>query len=169
MLLDKLVIFIQQATFKRMKRLTAIFPFALLAMILIIQLSSNAQTKNDIPWLSNRYVHLNSLPVYQQKMEAEKLITVIKNQHNTLPFSKLDNKIVVLTLGENHDEFIKTINLFTNITEIHASFSNKLTESQKKLIEHADYLIVSIHVNETHGLTPLALDEFHNLRFHGKK
>ena len=169
MLLEKLVIFIQQATFKRMKRLTAIFPFALLTLILIIQLSSNAQTKNDIPWLSNRYVHLNSLPVYQQKMEAEKLITVIKNQHNTLPFSKLDNKIVVLTIGENHDEFIKTINLFTNITEIHATFSSKLTESQRKIIEHADHLIVSIHVNETHGLTPLALDEFHNLRCHGKK
>ena len=152
-----------------MKRLTSIFPFALLALILIIQLSFIAQTKNDIPWLSNRYVHLNSLPVYQQKMEAEKLITVIKNQHNTLPFSKLDNKIVVLTIGENYTEFIKTIHLFANITEIHASFSNKLTESQKKIIEHADYLIVSIHVNETQALPTDALDEFHNVHCHGKK
>ena len=152
-----------------MKRFTSIIPFALLALILIIQLSFNAQTKNDIPWLSSRYFHLNNLPVYQQKMEAEKLITVVKNQHNNLPFSSLDSKFVLLTVGEDHAEFTKTIQLFSAITEIHISFSGKLTEAQKKTIEHADQFILSIHVNENHSLTEQALDEFHKLRCSGKK
>ena len=112
-----------------MKRFTSIIPFALLALILIIQLSFNAQTKNDIPWLSSRYFHLNNLPVYQQKMEAEKLITVVKNQHNNLPFSSLDSKFVLLTVGEDHLEFTKTIQLFSAITEILIIFSGKLTEA----------------------------------------
>ena len=152
-----------------MKRFTSIIPFALLALILIIQLSFNAQTKNDIPWLSSRYFHLNNLPVYQQKTEAEKLITVVKNQHNNLPFSSLDSKFVLLTVGEDHSEFTKTIQLFSAITEIHISFSGKLTEAQKKTIEHADQFIFSIHVNENHSLTEQALDEFHKLRCSGKK
>jgi hypothetical protein len=152
-----------------MKRFTSIIPFALLALILIIQLSFKAQTKNQIPWLSSRYIHLNNLPVYQQKMEAEKLVTVVKNQHNNLPFSTLDSKFVLLTVGDEYAEFTKTIRLFSNITEIHVNFSSKLTEAQKKIIEHADQFILSVHVNENHTLTEQALEEFHAIKCQGRK
>ena len=66
-----------------MKRFfTSVFPFILLTLALIVQLNYIAQTKNEYPWVSNEFYHLNNLPVYQQKLEAEKRITVIKNQNN---------------------------------------------------------------------------------------
>jgi CubicO group peptidase (beta-lactamase class C family) len=152
-----------------MNRLTSVFPFILLALALIVQLSYNAQIKNEFPWESSQYSHLNVLPVYQQKMEAEKLITVVKNAHDNLPFSQLDKKFVLVTIGENHQEFTKTTKLFTDFYEIHLNFNDRLSDLQKERVEHADQLIISVHMNEKATWNEKMLDPFHKIHCHGKK
>jgi CubicO group peptidase (beta-lactamase class C family) len=151
------------------RRLTAVLPFIILTAIVIFQLDFMAQTQNEIPWKSTEFRHLNSLPVYQQKMEAEKQITVLKNSKDLLPFSALDKKFVVLTVGEGYQEFTKTISLFTDFTEINLNFYEELKQDKLKLIEHADHFILSIHVSENQNLGKQALDYFHKLHCHGKR
>ena len=151
------------------RRLTAVLPFIILTAIVIFQLDFMAQTQNEIPWKSTEFRHLNSLPVHQQKMEAEKQITVLKNSKDLLPFSALDKKFVVLTVGEGYQEFTKTISLYTDFTEININFFEELKQDKLKLIEHADHFILSIHVSENQNLGKQALDFFHKLHCHGKR
>lgn len=156
--------------FLLMKRfLTSIFPFTLLTVALIIGLNYNAQTKNEYPWQSNEFYHLNNLPVFQQKIEAEKFITVIKNQSNNLPFKELDNKFVVLTIGKNYREFSNTIKLFTDFYEIHLDFGQKLSEKELNAIEHADHCIISFHINENESIPENAMAPYHKIHCHGKR
>lgn len=130
------------------RRITAVLPFVILTAIVIFQLDFMAQTQNEIPWKSAQFSHLNSLPVYQQKLEAEKQITVLKNSKDLLPFSSLDKKFVVLTVGKGYQDFTKTIGLFTDFTEINIDFYEELKQDKLKLIEHADHFILSIHISE---------------------
>ena len=112
------------------RRITAVLPFIILTAIVIVQLDFMAQTQNELPWQSAEFRHLNSLPVFQQKMEAEKQITVLKNSKDILPFSSLDKKFVVLTVGEGYKEFTKTIALFTDFTEININFFEELKQDK---------------------------------------
>ena len=151
------------------RRITAVLPFIILTVIVIFQLDFMAQTQNELPWQSAEFRHLNSLPVFQQKMEAEKQITVLKNSKDILPFSSLDKKFVVLTVGEGYKEFTKTIALFTDFTEININFFEELKQDKLKLIEQADHFILSIHISENQNLNKQALDYLHKLPCHGKR
>ena len=151
------------------RRITAVLPFIILTVIVIFQLDFMAQTQNELPWQSAEFRHLNSLPVFQQKMEAEKQITVLKNSKDLLPFSSLDKKFVVLTVGEGYKEFTKTIALFTDFTEININFFEELKQDKLKLIEQADHFILSIHISENQNLNKQALDYLHKLHCHGKR
>jgi CubicO group peptidase (beta-lactamase class C family) len=151
------------------RRITAVLPFIILTVIVIFQLDFMAQTQNELPWQSAEFRHLNSLPVFQQKMEAEKHITVLKNSKDLLPFSSLDKKFVVLTVGDGYQEFTKTISLFTDFTEININFFEELKQDKLKIIEHADHFILSIHISENQNLNKQALDYLHKLPCHGKR
>ena len=151
------------------RRITAVLPFIILTVIVIFQLDFMAQTQNELPWQSAEFRHLNSLPVFQQKMEAEKQITVLKNSKDILPFSSLDKKFVVLTVGDGYQEFTKTISLFTDFTEININFFEELKQDKLKIIEHADHFILSIHISENQNLNKQALDYLHKLSCHGKR
>jgi CubicO group peptidase (beta-lactamase class C family) len=151
------------------RRITAVLPFIILTVIVIFQLDFMAQTQNELPWQSAEFRHLNSFPVFQQKMEAEKHITVLKNSKDLLPFSSLDKKFVVLTVGDGYQEFTKTISLFTDFTEININFFEELKQDKLKIIEHADHFILSIHISENQNLNKQALDYLHKLPCHGKR
>lgn len=151
------------------RRITAVLPFVILTAIVIFQLDFIAQTQNEIPWKSAQFSHLNSLPVYQQKMEAEKQITVLKNSKDLLPFSSLDKKFVVLTVGEGYQEFTKTISLYTDFTEININFFEELKQDKLKLIEHADHFIMSIHISENQNINKQAFEFLHKIHSHGKR
>jgi beta-N-acetylhexosaminidase len=151
------------------RRITSILPFIFLAILVVFQLDYLAQAQNEIPWKSAEFQQLNRLPVFQQKMEAEKQITVLKNSKDILPFSSLDKKFVVLTVGEGYQEFTKTISLFTDFTEININFYEELKQDKLKLIEQADHFILSIHISENQNINKQALEYLHKFHCHGKR
>jgi len=88
---------------------------------------------------------------YIQRQLTERSLTIIVNQHNILPLTKLNQKrIVSLSIGQEvPNEFNQMLEKYTDIKTIH--LSNKSTEQQMDGIAHQlekdDLLIVSFQGN----------------------
>ena len=54
-------------------------------------------------------------PVINSFSLAEKLITVIKNQNNILPYKYLDEDYLLLSIGSNNETFLQTLKLFIDV------------------------------------------------------
>lgn len=141
----------------------------LIFLAILVALTQDIFAQNQILWRSPEFIQLNSLSVSQQKMEAEKQITVLKNSKDLLPFGVLDKKFVILTVGEGYQEFTKTIELFTDFTEININFFEEIEDDKLKLIRHADHFILSIHISDSQRYNEQALNYLQKIRCQGMR
>ncbi len=103
-------------------------------------------------------------PIINSFYKAEQLITVIKNQNNTLPYKNLDEEFLLLSIGSSNKTFLQTIKLFIDVDDHIVSDSNALNSDQKLIVKKAKNIIIV-------GNTPIFdfnLNEFLN-GFNGSK
>ena len=81
--------------------------------------------------------------------EAEKKITVLKNEHNILPFKQLNRKFLIVSLLENDSVFTNTFHLFANFQVL------KIGDLQKSIdiVDSTDQLIVLCENDKIESLT----------------
>lgn len=98
-----------------------------------------------LTWYSKELVRLNELKPYEQAMEYEKSIVVLKNQSTILPFRNLNTNISLLAIGGESTLFKDGIELFTNLTAIQVPSVNLLNDSQCDSLKSSNYVILSMH------------------------
>ena len=85
--------------------------------------------------------------------KAEQLITVIKNQNNTLPYKNLDEEFLLLSIGSSNKTFLQTIKLFIDVDDHIVSDSNALNSDQKLIVKKAYDMLKNIHEEKYNMLT----------------
>ena len=81
-------------------------------------------------------------PVINSFSDAEKLITVIKNQNNILPYKNLDEGFLLLSIGKGNETFFQTLKLFIDVDDYIVSDSNSLNPDQKSIVKKAKNIII---------------------------
>ena len=81
-------------------------------------------------------------PVINSFSDAEKLITVIKNQNNILPYKNLDEGFLLLSIGTGNETFLQTLKLFIDVDDYIVSDSNSLNPDQKSIVKKAKNIII---------------------------
>ena len=87
---------------------------------------------------------------------TEKSITLIKNEDDILPIKNLSSKIAYIKIGDaNHDEFYKTLNLYTKVDNI-------TYDSQRTLLNDLnpyDYVIIGFHKSNKDPFQPYKFNQ----------
>jgi CubicO group peptidase (beta-lactamase class C family) len=117
------------------------------------RLEENFPAPKNAPktWYSKDLNELNKLPDYQQEMQFEKNIVVLKNKGNLLPFGNLDKKIIHFAIGGNSESFENTAKLFADFDTSIRIQNNFSVKDNLIEIESADYVILSIHADAEAG------------------
>lgn len=117
------------------------------------RLEENFPAPKNAPktWYGQDLSELNKLPDYQQEMQFEKNIVVLKNKGNLLPFGNLDKKIIHFAIGGNSESFENTANLFADFDTSIRIQNNFSVKDNLIEIESADYVILSIHADAKAG------------------
>ena len=87
---------------------------------------------------------------------TEKSITLIKNEDDILPIKNLSSKIAYIKIGDaNHDEFYKTLNLYTKVDNI-------TYDSKRTLLNYLnpyDYVIIGFHKSNKDPFQPYKFNQ----------
>ena len=88
-------------------------------------------------------------PIISTYIDAEKKITVLKNQNNILPFKKLNKRFLILSLIENDSIFNNTFHLFANFQKIKIDDLQNLVG----IVDSSDQLIILCKNKHIESLT----------------
>lgn len=134
---------------RKIGRFTAVLGFILLFSFCVDQKNSRLKFV-DAPttWYSKGLTHLNELKLFEQALEFEKSIIVLRNETSILPFGNLNTDISLLSIGGESTYLKDGIELFTNVHSIQVPSVNVLKEEQFDSIKSSNYVIVSIHATK---------------------
>jgi hypothetical protein len=104
-------------------------------------------------WYSKEFARLNELKPFEQALEYEKSIVVLKNESSILPFGNLNTNISLITIGGESKFFKEGIELFTNLTSIQVPSSNLLNDTQFESLKSSDYVIISVNATNKTSIT----------------
>jgi beta-N-acetylhexosaminidase len=127
-------------------RIAATLSLILLFSFCVEQKNSNFEyVKAPTKWYSNELSYLNELKPFEQAMEYEKSIIILKNESSILPFGDLKTNISLVSMGGESTFFREGIELFTDIPSIQAPTSNLLQDVQFESTKYSNYVIISVH------------------------
>jgi beta-N-acetylhexosaminidase len=134
---------------RKIGRFTAVLGFILLFSFCVDQKKSRLKFV-DAPttWYSKGLTHLNELKLFEQALEFEKSIIVLKNETSILPFGNLNTDISLLSIGGESTYLKEGIELFANVHSIQVPSINLFKEEQFDSIKSSNYVIVSIHATK---------------------
>ena len=135
-------------------RITVVLSFILLFSFCVDQKKSPFKfVEAPTTWYSKEFSRLNELKPFEQALEYEKSIVVLKNESTLLPFGNLNSNISLITIGGESKFFKEGIELFTNITSIQVPSSNLLNDAQLESLKSSDYVIISVHATNKTSIT----------------
>ena len=140
-------------------RLSLVFGFVLLFSFCVDQKRKDIKFI-DAPtkWYSNELAHLNQLSLFEQALEYEKSIVVLKNESSTLPFGNLKSTISLLSIG-GESKFLKEgIELFTDVQSLQVPSSSLLNDVEIESLKSAEYVLISIHATNKTSISD-SIDE----------
>ncbi len=121
-------------------------------------------------WYSKELINLNGLKQFEQAIEYEKSIVVLKNESSVLPFGNLKNNFSLITVGGESSFFKEGIELFTDIPSFQVPSSKFLNVTQIESNKSSDFVIISLHATkETSILDSLNEDFIQKLSKSSKK
>jgi CubicO group peptidase (beta-lactamase class C family) len=146
---------------KRMRLFSSLFVVSLLSFALVKLLpgsnttESKSKFKYELPskWLGASFSELNALPLSQQIEGFRKQIQLIKNNSNTLPLGRLDQKLACMALGGNSSVFTETLNLYADRMAFFAADSLQIPAAVSKFYDLTDpeICIFSLHAAAPHS------------------
>jgi CubicO group peptidase (beta-lactamase class C family) len=146
---------------KRMRLFSSLFVVSLLSFALVKLLpgsnttESKSKFKYELPskWLGASFSDLNALPLSQQIEGFRKQIQLIKNNSNTLPLGRLDQKLACMALGGNSSMFTETLNLYADRMAFFAADSLQIPAAVSKFYDLTDpeICIFSLHAAAPHS------------------
>lgn len=144
-----------------MRLFSSLFVVSLLSFALVKLLpgsnttESKSKFKYELPskWLGASFSDLNALPLSQQIEGFRKQIQLIKNNSNTLPLGRLDQKLACMALGGNSSVFTETLNLYADRMAFFAADSLQIPAAVSKFYDLTDpeICIFSLHAAAPHS------------------
>ena len=144
-----------------MRLFSSLFVVSLLSFALVKLLpgsnttESKSKFKYELPskWLGASFSDLNALPLSQQIEGFRKQIQLIKNNSNTLPLGRLDQKLACMALGGNSSMFTETLNLYADRMAFFAADSLQIPAAVSKFYDLTDpeICIFSLHAAAPHS------------------
>src|SRR5699024_5491458 len=144
--------------------------------ILTLKINRNIIGKEDSRSLDEKIANAKTIVGSKEHKEierraAEKAVTLIKNEDNTLPFN-LDNGKKVLLLSNQQDRLnlmeLEMNNIIeklgvTNVTIDKSLYSNgSLTDKIKNQIDSADYIIMETYNLNSNSVFPIEASQYAN-------
>jgi beta-N-acetylhexosaminidase len=145
----------------RMRLFSSLLVVSLLSFVIVRYFPSSSEReakskfKYELPskWLGASFSELNTLPLSQQIEGFRKQIQLIKNNSNTLPLGRLDQKLACMALGGNSSVFTETLNLYADRLAFFASDSLQIPAAVSKFYDLTDpeICIFSLHASAPHS------------------
>lgn len=99
-------------------------------------------------WYSKEFVHLNTLKPFEQAIEFEKSIVVLKNETAILPFGNLKTNLSLVSIGGESTFFKDGVELFSEITQFQVPSTKFLNDVQFESLKSSDFVIISLHATD---------------------
>lgn len=99
-------------------------------------------------WYSKELIKLNELKQFEQAIEYEKSIVVLKNENSILPFGNLNNNFSLISQGGESTFFKDGIELFTDVNSLQVPSSDLLNDAPLEFLKSSNYVIISVHATK---------------------
>ena len=133
----------------KLGRITITLTFILLFSFCVDQKKSRLKFVDAPPtWYSKGLIHLNQLKQFEQGIQYEKSIVILKNESSVLPFGNLKTNISLISIGGESTFFKDGIELFTDVTSFQVPASNLLNDDQFESLKSSDFVIIGMHATK---------------------